>query len=165
MDNRADSFKYRRSGTLLELGCIIIPEGVEVEEDTLRKAEVEGVPMYQSGLRAYGIAKNYTGWELIIWNLRWIFTYTLHYHRRYEDNDTMQHSKYGLVEGLEIIGGYRSQFLRQIFLRLWKQQRRTIDGNSGNGGSDKEEVHILCLFKRMKWTMKFAEIVYNSLRI
>ena len=42
---------------LLELGCIIIPEGVEVEEDTLRKAEDEGVPVYQSGLSAYGIAK------------------------------------------------------------------------------------------------------------
>jgi len=43
--------------TLLELGCIIIPEGVEVEEDTLRKAEDEGVPVYLSGLSAYGIAK------------------------------------------------------------------------------------------------------------
>jgi len=43
--------------TLLELGCIIVPEGVEVEEDTLRKAEDEGVPVYQSGLSAYGIAK------------------------------------------------------------------------------------------------------------
>ena len=42
---------------LLELGCIIIPEGVEVEEDTLRKAEDEGVPVYLSGLSAYGIAK------------------------------------------------------------------------------------------------------------
>ncbi|HOR85694.1 MAG TPA: PHP domain-containing protein, partial [Bacillota bacterium] len=27
----------------------------------------------------------------------------------------------------------------------------------------KEEVHILCLFKRMEGAMKFAEIVYNSL--
>jgi len=42
---------------LLELGCIIVPEGVEVEEDTLKKAEDEGVAVYQSDLSAYGIAK------------------------------------------------------------------------------------------------------------
>ncbi|MEA4845727.1 MAG: AraC family transcriptional regulator [Clostridiaceae bacterium] len=42
---------------LLELGCIIIPEGIEVEEDTLRKAEEEGVVVYQSSLSAYGVAK------------------------------------------------------------------------------------------------------------
>jgi len=42
---------------LLELGCIIVPEEIEVEEDTLRKAEEEGIPVLQSGLGAYGIAK------------------------------------------------------------------------------------------------------------
>jgi len=42
---------------LLELGCIIVPEGIEVEQDTLDKAEEEGVPVFQSELSAYGIAK------------------------------------------------------------------------------------------------------------
>ena len=40
---------------LLELSCIILPE--EVEEDTLQKAEDEGVAVYQSSISAYGIAK------------------------------------------------------------------------------------------------------------
>lgn len=42
---------------LLELSCIIVPEEVEVEEDTLQKAEDEGVAVYQSSISAYGIAK------------------------------------------------------------------------------------------------------------
>lgn len=42
---------------LLELSCIIIPEEIEVEEDTLKKAEEEGIPMLQSALGAYELAK------------------------------------------------------------------------------------------------------------
>jgi len=42
---------------LLELGCIIVPEGIEVEEETLRKAEDEGIPVFQSSLSAYELAK------------------------------------------------------------------------------------------------------------
>lgn len=42
---------------LLELGCIIVPEGIEVEEDTLRKADDEGVPVFQASQSAYGLAK------------------------------------------------------------------------------------------------------------
>lgn len=42
---------------LLELGCIIVPEGIEVEEDTLNKAEEEGVAVFQSELGAYELAK------------------------------------------------------------------------------------------------------------
>jgi putative Mn2+ efflux pump MntP len=42
---------------LLELGCIIVPEGIEVEEDTLRKADDEGVPVFQARQSAYGLAK------------------------------------------------------------------------------------------------------------
>lgn len=42
---------------LLELGCVIIPEGIEVEGDTLRKAEDEGIPVFQSDLSAYELAK------------------------------------------------------------------------------------------------------------
>jgi serine kinase of HPr protein (carbohydrate metabolism regulator) len=42
---------------LLELSCIIVPEGIEVPEDTLRKAEDEGIAIFQSSLCAYGLAK------------------------------------------------------------------------------------------------------------
>ncbi|HYF82558.1 MAG TPA: AraC family transcriptional regulator [Clostridia bacterium] len=42
---------------LLELGCIIVPEGIEVEEDTLRKAEEENIAVFQSNLSAYELAK------------------------------------------------------------------------------------------------------------
>ncbi|MGI6586039.1 MAG: AraC family transcriptional regulator [Gracilibacteraceae bacterium] len=43
--------------TLLELSCIIVADGAEVEEDTLRKADEEGVALYQSTESAYEIAK------------------------------------------------------------------------------------------------------------
>ncbi len=42
---------------LLELSCIIVPEGTEVEEETLRKAEEEGIAVFQSSLSSYGLAK------------------------------------------------------------------------------------------------------------
>jgi serine kinase of HPr protein (carbohydrate metabolism regulator) len=42
---------------LLELGCIIVPEDIEVEEDTLSKAESEGIAVFQSSLSAYELAK------------------------------------------------------------------------------------------------------------
>lgn len=42
---------------LLELGCVIIPEDIEVPEDTIKKAEEEGIALYQSGLNAYQLAK------------------------------------------------------------------------------------------------------------
>jgi len=42
---------------LLELGCIIVPEEIEVPEETLCKAEDEGIAVFQSSLSSYGIAK------------------------------------------------------------------------------------------------------------
>jgi predicted transcriptional regulator len=42
---------------LLELSCIIIPEGIEVEEETLKKADEEGIPVLQSALNSYELAK------------------------------------------------------------------------------------------------------------
>lgn len=42
---------------LLELSCIIVPEGIEVEEDTLHKAEEEGICVFQSSLSSYELAK------------------------------------------------------------------------------------------------------------
>ena len=41
--------------TLTELSCIIIPEGIEVEETTLKRAEQEGIPVIGSELSAYRI--------------------------------------------------------------------------------------------------------------
>ncbi len=43
--------------SLLELGCIIVPEEIEVEEDTLKKAEDEGIPVFQSSMSAYELAR------------------------------------------------------------------------------------------------------------
>jgi len=38
---------------LTELSCIIIPEGIEAEEATVRKAAEEGIPILSTGLTAY----------------------------------------------------------------------------------------------------------------
>ena len=43
--------------TLLELGCIIVPDDIEVEEDTLKKADDEDIAVFQSSLSAYQLAK------------------------------------------------------------------------------------------------------------
>ncbi len=42
--------------SLLELGCIIVPEGIEVEAESLAKADEEGIPVLASGLTAYKLA-------------------------------------------------------------------------------------------------------------
>ena len=42
---------------LLELGCIILPEEIEVEGETLRKADNEGIAVFQSSLSSYELAK------------------------------------------------------------------------------------------------------------
>jgi serine kinase of HPr protein (carbohydrate metabolism regulator) len=42
---------------LLELGCIIVPEDIEVEAETLVKADAEGIAVFQSGMSAYELAK------------------------------------------------------------------------------------------------------------
>lgn len=41
--------------TLAELSCIIIPEGIMMEEATVRKAEQEGIPIISTELSAYKI--------------------------------------------------------------------------------------------------------------
>lgn len=40
---------------LLELSCIIIPEGIEVQKDTLDKAEQESMPVLQSDMSGYAL--------------------------------------------------------------------------------------------------------------
>lgn len=42
--------------TLTEVGCVIIPENISVEEITLERAENEGVAILSSSLTAYEIA-------------------------------------------------------------------------------------------------------------
>lgn len=41
---------------LLDLGCIIVPEEIEVDADALKKAETEGIPILSTPLNAYQIA-------------------------------------------------------------------------------------------------------------
>ncbi len=43
--------------SLTEVGCVIIPENIAVEEITLERAEAEGVVMLSSSLTAYEIVK------------------------------------------------------------------------------------------------------------
>jgi serine kinase of HPr protein (carbohydrate metabolism regulator) len=42
---------------LLEFACIIIPEGISVEEITLSKAAQENIPVLQTGKTSYEICK------------------------------------------------------------------------------------------------------------
>lgn len=42
--------------SLLDLGCIIVPENIEVDTDALKKAEEEGIPVLSTALNAYEIA-------------------------------------------------------------------------------------------------------------
>jgi len=41
---------------LAEVSCIVVPEGIPLEEATVKKAEQEGVAILGSGLDAYGIS-------------------------------------------------------------------------------------------------------------
>ncbi len=43
--------------SLTEIGCVIIPENIEVEEITLKKARAEGIVIFSSSYTAYDIAK------------------------------------------------------------------------------------------------------------
>ena len=44
-------------GVLLELSCIIVPEDINVEEETIEKAIEEDIPILKSQLNAFEIAK------------------------------------------------------------------------------------------------------------
>lgn len=43
--------------SLLDMTCVIIPEGAEVEESTLERAIIEDIPMITTGLNAYEVCK------------------------------------------------------------------------------------------------------------
>lgn len=42
--------------SLLDLGCIIVPEDIEMDADALKKADEEGIPVLSTSLNAYDIA-------------------------------------------------------------------------------------------------------------
>lgn len=42
--------------SLLDLGCIIIPEDIEMDKDALKKAEEEEIPVLSTAMNAYEIA-------------------------------------------------------------------------------------------------------------
>lgn len=41
---------------LTEVSCIIIPEGIQVEKDTILKADKEGIPIITTNMTAYDTA-------------------------------------------------------------------------------------------------------------
>jgi hypothetical protein len=43
--------------TLLDFSCIIVPEGIKVDDDVLEKAKEEEVAVFSTKLDAYGIFK------------------------------------------------------------------------------------------------------------
>ncbi|HYE11575.1 MAG TPA: DRTGG domain-containing protein [Patescibacteria group bacterium] len=42
--------------SLLDLGCIIVPEEIEMDPDALKKADEEGIPVISTSLNAFEIA-------------------------------------------------------------------------------------------------------------
>ena len=45
--------------TLLDMSCIIIPEDIEVEEETIKKANEEQMPLLKSSQNSYDLAKEF----------------------------------------------------------------------------------------------------------
>ncbi len=45
--------------SLMDLSCIIIPESIEVDNDTIIKANEEGIPIIATDLRVYDIFKKF----------------------------------------------------------------------------------------------------------
>lgn len=42
--------------SLLDLGCVIVPEDIEMDQDALKKADEEGIPVLATSMNAYEIA-------------------------------------------------------------------------------------------------------------
>jgi predicted transcriptional regulator len=42
--------------SLLDLGCIIVPEDIQMDQDALKKADEEGIPILSTSMNAYDIA-------------------------------------------------------------------------------------------------------------
>lgn len=42
--------------SLLDLGCIIVPEDIQMDQDALKKADEEGIPVMSTSMNAYDIA-------------------------------------------------------------------------------------------------------------
>ncbi|MGI6188427.1 MAG: AraC family transcriptional regulator [Clostridiales bacterium] len=53
---------------LTEIACIIIPEGIQVEEEVLNKAENEGVVILSSGMTAFELAGKLYKMGIVSWD-------------------------------------------------------------------------------------------------
>jgi predicted transcriptional regulator len=42
--------------SLLDLGCIIVPEDIKMDEDAIKKANEEGIPLLSTSMNSYEIA-------------------------------------------------------------------------------------------------------------
>jgi len=45
--------------SLLNLSCVIVPESIEVDEDTIEKANEEGIPIFSTDLDSFNIFKKF----------------------------------------------------------------------------------------------------------
>ncbi len=45
--------------SLIELSCVIIPESIEVDDNTIEKANEEGIPVLSTDIDAYNIFKKF----------------------------------------------------------------------------------------------------------
>lgn len=50
--------------TLLNISCIIVPEGIKIENETIEKAEQEEIPLLSSSLSGYEIAGKLYGFGI-----------------------------------------------------------------------------------------------------
>ncbi|MDF2591212.1 MAG: AraC family transcriptional regulator [Clostridia bacterium] len=42
--------------SLLDLGCVIVPEDIKMDEDAIKKANEEGIPLLSTSMNSYEIA-------------------------------------------------------------------------------------------------------------
>jgi predicted transcriptional regulator len=42
--------------SLLDLGCIIVPEDIKMDEDAIKRADEEGIPLLSTSMNSYEIA-------------------------------------------------------------------------------------------------------------
>lgn len=45
--------------SLLNLACVIVPESIEVDEDTIEKADEEGIPIFSTDIDSFEIFKKF----------------------------------------------------------------------------------------------------------
>lgn len=111
-----------------------------------------------------GLRKNFTGWELS--NME--FAVDFHIHSALSpcgDEDMTPNNivNMALLKGLDIIAVTDHNSCSNLPAVMEAARENGLMVIPGMEVQTREEVHIICLFKRMEGAMKFAEIVYNSL--